>query len=182
MRQYIAQKGKTRVNEEILATKVRVLDVDGSQLGIFSKQDALRIAEEKDQDLVEIAPQANPPVCKIIDYGKFRYEQQKREKLQKKNQTVSILKEIRFHPNTDVHDFEFKTKHTINFLNEGNKVKATVRFKGREMAYTELGEDLLKRFIEKTEEYAKVEVPIKMEGRNMSVILVPLTKKSKKNQ
>ena len=131
---------------------------------------------------MEIAPQANPPVCKIIDYGKFRYEQQKREKLQKKNQTVSILKEIRFHPNTDVHDFEFKAKHTINFLNEGNKVKATVRFKGREMAYTELGEDLLKRFIEKTEEYAKVEVPIKMEGRNMSVILVPLTKKSKKNQ
>lgn len=182
MRQYIAQKGKTRVNEEILATKVRVLDVDGTQLGIFSKQDAIRIAEEKDQDLVEIAPQANPPVCKIIDYGKFRYEQQKREKLQKKNQTVSILKEIRFHPNTDVHDFEFKAKHTINFLNEGNKVKATVRFKGREMAYTELGEDLLKRFIEKTEEYAKVEVPIKMEGRNMSVILVPLTKKSKKNQ
>ncbi|MCH9029805.1 MAG: translation initiation factor IF-3 [Bacteroidetes bacterium] len=178
----MAQKGKTRVNEEILATKVRVLDVDGSQLGIFSKQDALRIAEEKDQDLVEIAPQANPPVCKIIDYGKFRYEQQKREKLQKKNQTVSILKEIRFHPNTDVHDFEFKAKHTINFLNEGNKVKATVRFKGREMAYTELGEDLLKRFIERTEEYAKVEVPIKMEGRNMSVLLVPLTKKSKKNQ
>lgn len=151
-------------------------------MGIFSKQDALRIAEEKDQDLVEIAPQGNPPVCKIIDYGKFRYEQQKREKLQRKNQTVSILKEIRFHPNTDVHDFEFKAKHTINFLNEGNKVKATVRFKGREMAYTELGEDLLKRFIEKTEEYAKVEVPIKMEGRNMSVILVPLTKKSKKNQ
>ena len=182
MRQFIAQKGKTRVNEEILATKLRVLDVDGSQLGIFSKQDALRIAEEKDQDLVEIAPQANPPVCKIIDYGKFRYEQQKREKQQKKNQSVSILKEIRFHPNTDVHDFEFKAKHSINFLNDGNKVKATVRFKGREMAYTELGEDLLKRFIERTEEYAKVEVPIKMEGRNMSVILVPLPKKSKKNQ
>ncbi len=182
MRQFIAQKGKTRVNEEILATKVRVLDVDGSQLGIFSKQEALRIAEEKDQDLVEIAPQANPPVCKIIDYGKFRYEQQKREKLQKKNQSVSILKEIRFHPNTDVHDFEFKAKHSINFLNDGNKVKATVRFKGREMAYTEQGEDLLKRFIERTQEYAKVEVPIKMEGRNMSVILVPLPKKSKKNQ
>ncbi len=126
---------------------------------------------------MEIAPQAKPPVCKIIDYGKFRYEQQKREKLQKKNQTVSILKEIRFHPNTDVHDFEFKTKHAINFLEEGNKVKATVQFKGREMAYTELGVDLLKRFIEKTEEYSKVEVPIKMEGRNMSVIIVPISKK-----
>jgi len=128
---------------------------------------------------VEIAPQAKPPVCKIIDYGKFRYEQQKRDKLQKKNQTVSILKEIRFHPNTDVHDFEFKTKHAINFLEDGNKVKATVQFKGREMAYKELGEKLLKRFIEKTEEYSKVEVPIKMEGRNMSVIIVPTVKKKK---
>jgi translation initiation factor IF-3 len=138
------------------------------------------MAEEKEQDLVEIAPQAKPPVCKIIDYGKFRYEQQKRDKLQRKNQSVSILKEIRFHPNTDVHDFEFKAKHAINFLNEGNKVKATVRFKGREMAYKEQGSDLLNRFIERIEEYAKVETPIKMEGRNMSVILVPLPKKIKK--
>ena len=138
------------------------------------------MAEEKEQDLVEIAPQAKPPVCKIIDYGKFRYEQQKRDKLQKKNQSVSILKEIRFHPNTDVHDFEFKAKHAINFLNEGNKVKATVRFKGREMAYKDQGSDLLNRFIERTEEYAKVETPIKMEGRNMSVIMVPLPKKIKK--
>ncbi len=138
------------------------------------------MAEEKEQDLVEIAPQAKPPVCKIIDYGKFRYEQQKRDKLQRKNQSVSILKEIRFHPNTDVHDFEFKAKHAINFLNDGNKVKATVRFKGREMAYKEQGSDLLNRFIERIEEYAKVETPIKMEGRNMSVILVPLSKKIKK--
>jgi translation initiation factor IF-3 len=138
------------------------------------------MAEEKEQDLVEIAPQAKPPVCKIIDYGKFRYEQQKRDKLQRKNQSVSILKEIRFHPNTDVHDFEFKAKHAINFLDEGNKVKATVRFKGREMAYKEQGSDLLNRFIERIEEFAKVETPIKMEGRNMSVILVPLPKKIKK--
>ncbi len=138
------------------------------------------MAEEKEQDLVEIAPQAKPPVCKIIDYGKFRYEQQKRDKLQRKNQSVSILKEIRFHPNTDVHDFEFKAKHAINFLDEGNKVKATVRFKGREMAYKEQGSNLLNRFIERIEEYAKVETPIKMEGRNMSVILVPLLKKIKK--
>ena len=138
------------------------------------------MAEEKEQDLVEIAPQAKPPVCKIIDYGKFRYEQQKRDKLQRKNQSVSILKEIRFHPNTDVHDFEFKAKHAINFLDDGNKVKATVRFKGREMAYKEQGSDLLNRFIERIEEYAKVETPIKMEGRNMSVIMVPLPKKIKK--
>jgi translation initiation factor IF-3 len=156
-----------------------VIDLDGKQLGVFLIEDALRLASGKDSDLVEIAPHAKPPVCKVIDYGKFRYEQQKRDKLQKKNQTVSILKEIRFHPNTDVHDFEFKTKHAMNFLEDGNKVKATVQFKGREMAYKELGEDLLNRFIEKLEEYSRVEVPIKMEGRNMSVLVVPIVKKKK---
>ena len=170
------------MNDEITASKVRVIDIDGKQLGVYSRQDALRLAREREQDLVEIAPQAKPPVCKIIDYGKFRYEQQKREKLQRKHQTVSVLKEIRLHPNTDVHDFEFKAKHAINFLIEGNKVKATVMFKGREMAYTELGEELLNRFIEKTEEVAKVESPVKLEGRNMSVILVPQSKKAKKNK
>ena len=131
---------------------------------------------------MEIAPQAKPPVCKIIDYGKFRYEQQKKEKIQKKNQQVSVLKEIRFHPNTDVHDFNFKTRHAINFLEEGNKVKATVVFKGREMAYVEQGEDLLNRFLEKVEDIAKVEVEPKMEGRNMSLIVVPASKKGKKKQ
>jgi translation initiation factor IF-3 len=156
--------------------------MDGKQLGVYSRNDALKLAGERERDLVEIAPQADPPVCKIIDFGKFRYEQQKREKLQKKNQAVSVLKEIRFHPNTDVHDFDFKTKHAINFLTEGNKVKATVMFKGREMAYTELGEELLNRFIERTEDIAKVESPIKMEGRNMSTILVPLSKKGKKTK
>jgi translation initiation factor IF-3 len=132
-------------------------------------------------DLVEIAPQAKPPVCKIIDFGKFKYEQQKREKIQRKNQQVSTLKEIRLHPNTDVHDFEFKARHAIDFLEEGNKVKVAVLFKGREMAYTEQGEELLNRFIEKTEDIAKVESPIRMEGRNMSVTLLPTKVKSKKN-
>ncbi len=145
-------------------------------------KDALRLSNERGRDLVEIAPQAKPPVCKIIDYGKFRYEQQKREKLQRKNQSVSVLKEIRFHPNTDVHDFEFKTKHAINFLEEGNKVKATVMFKGREMAYVEKGEELLKRFIEKIEDIGKIEMEPKLEGRNMSLIVVPISKKSKKKQ
>ena len=162
-----------------MSPKVRVIDLDGKQLGVFLIEDALKLASEKDSDLVEIAPQAKPPVCKVIDYGKFRYEQQKRDKLQKKNQVVSILKEIRFHPNTDVHDFDFKTRHALNFLEDGNKVKATVQFKGREMAYKELGEELLNRFIEKLEEYSKVEVPIKMEGRNMSVLVVPIAKKKK---
>lgn len=145
-------------------------------------KDARRLASERGRDLVEIAPQAKPPVCKIIDFGKFRYEQQKKEKIQKKNQQVSVLKEIRFHPNTDVHDFDFKTRHAINFLEEGNKVKATVVFKGREMAYIDQGENLLKRFLERVQDVAKVEVEPKMEGRNMSLIVVPISKKSKKKQ
>lgn len=131
---------------------------------------------------MEIAPQAKPPVCKIIDFGKFRYEVQKKEKIQKKNQQISVLKEIRFHPNTDVHDFDFKTRHAINFLEDGNKVKATVVFKGREMAYVDQGENLLKRFLERVEDVAKVEVEPKMEGRNMSLIVVPNLKKGKKKQ
>lgn len=135
---------------------------------------------ERGFDLVEIAPQAVPPVCKIIDFGKFKYEQQKRDKIQKKNQTVTILKEIRLHPNTDVHDFDFKVKHALNFLEDGNKVKVAVMFKGREMAYTEKGEELLNRFIEKMDDTAKVESPIKLEGRNMNVILTPQSKKGKK--
>jgi translation initiation factor IF-3 len=159
-----------------------VIDTEGKQLGIFLLKDARRLANERGRDLVEIAPQAKPPVCKIIDFGKFRYEQQKKEKIQKKNQQVSVLKEIRFHPNTDVHDFDFKTRHAINFLEEGNKVKATVVFKGREMAYVELGENLLKRFLERLEDVAKVEVEPKMEGRNMSLIVVPISKKGKKKQ
>ncbi len=151
-------------------------------MGIFTVRDAIRLSEERGFDLVEIAPQAVPPVCKIIDFGKFKYEQQKREKIQKKNQTVSILKEIRLHPNTDVHDFDFKAKHAINFLEEGNKVKVSVMFKGREMAYTEQGEELLNRFIERMDDLAKLESPIKLEGRNMNIILAPQSKKSKKKQ
>lgn len=138
------------------------------------------MAEERGLDLVEIAPQAQPPVCKIIDFGKFKYEQQKREKIQKKNQAVSVLKEIRLHPNTDVHDFEFKAKHAVNFIEEGNKVKVSVVFKGREMAYTEQGQEILEKFVEKLTNIAKVESPIKLEGKNMTTILVPLPKKGKK--
>lgn len=159
-----------------------MIDFDGKQLGVFLVKDARRLAAERGRDLVEIAPQASPPVCKIIDYGKFMYEQQKKVKLQRKNQAVSVLKEIRFHPNTDVHDFEFKTKHAINFLEEGNKVKATVIFKGREMAYIDQGEDLLKRFIDKVKDVSKIEMEPKLEGRNMSLIMVPISKKGKRKQ
>jgi len=131
-------------------------------------------------DLVEIAPNAKPPVCKIIDYGKFVYEQQKRDKLQKKKQHVTVLKEIRLHPNTDTHDFEFKARHAINFIEEGNKVKVAVIFKGRELAYKSHGEELLKRFIEILSEVAKVEYPIKFEGRTMHTILAPIKGQKKK--
>lgn len=129
---------------------------------------------------MEIAPKAEPPVCKIINFGKFKYESQKRDKTQKKNQFISLLKEIRFHPNTDVHDFDFKTKHAIAFLEEGHKVKAVVVFKGRELAYLDQGDQLLSKFVERIQDIAKVESPAKMEGRNMSLIVVPIKTKTKK--
>lgn len=143
-------------------------------------RDALRLADERALDLVEIAPQADPPVCKIVDYGKFVYEIQKREKTQRKNQQVSILKEIRLHPNTDTHDFEFKVRHARNFIEEGNKVKVSVIFKGRELAYTIHGETLLKNFVSAMEDLAKPESDMKFEGRAMNVILVPSKIKPKK--
>jgi len=171
-----------RVNEEIKSPSVRLIDADGAQLGIFTSKEALRKAEEKNLDLVEIAPQADPPVCKIIDFGKFNYELQKKEKTQKKNQQVTVLKEIRLHPNTDVHDFEFKAKHAENFLEEGNKVKVSVIFKGRELAYKEHGEALLNRFVEKLQDISKTEYDPKFEGKIMHVILAPQKVKSKKTK
>lgn len=159
--------------------EVRLIDADGKQVGLVTAAEALKRAEESNLDLVEIAPNAKPPVCKIIDYGKFVYEQQKREKIQKKKQHVTVLKEIRLHPNTDTHDFEFKARHAANFIDDGNKVKVSVIFKGRELAYKEYGEDLLKRFIEKLEENAKLENEIKFEGRTMHAILTPIKIKKK---
>lgn len=156
--------------------------MDGSQLGILDIREAQSTAQNRGLDLVEIAPQADPPVCKIVDYGKFIYEIQKKEKTQKKNQQVSVLKEIRLHPNTDTHDFEFKARHAINFIEEGNKVKVSVIFKGRELAYTEHGEKLLRSFVEKLSDVAKPEFDIKFEGKAMNVILVPLKTKPKKNK
>jgi len=151
-------------------------------LGIVSISKALELAEQKGLDLVEIAPQAQPPVCKIIDFGKYQYEQQKREKLQKKKQHVTVLKEIRLHPNTDTHDFEFKARHAERFINDGNKVKVSVIFKGRELAYTEHGRELLVKFIDKLSEIARVEHEIKFEGRTMHVILAPVRTKKGKNK
>ncbi len=169
-----------RVNEEITVPKIRLINEAGEQVGIVSTKEALARARELELDLVEIAPKAEPPVCKIIDYGKFVYEQQKREKLQKKKQHVTVLKEIRLHPNTDTHDFNFKLRHAIGFLEDGNKVKVSVFFKGRELAYMDYGKQLLERFLEGLEDYGKVEQAIKAEGRIMHAIVVP--KKNKKSK
>ncbi len=139
----------------------------------MSPREAVKLASERGKDLIEVVPNAVPPVCKIMDFGKFKYELQKKEKLQKKNQHVSQLKELRFHPNTDVHDFEFKAKHAIQFLEDGDKVKATVIFKGREVAYKEQGENLLNRLAEKLSSYSKIDQPMKMEGRFMAMIFAP---------
>ena len=138
--------------------------------------EALRRAREFQLDLVEIAPTAKPPVCKIIDYGKFRYEQQKKEKeARKKSQNVQ-LKEVRFRPHTDTHDFEFKTRHARGFLEDGNMVKAWVQFRGRDIIYKDQGMDLLRRFIEELQDIAKIDQPPRMEGRRMTTILAPQRK------
>jgi translation initiation factor IF-3 len=140
-------------------------------------QEARRMAEDRGYDLIEISPNANPPVCKFLDYGKYRYEQMKKEKLQRKHQQQTQVKEIRLHPNTDDHDFEYKARHVRRFLEDGNKVKATVIFKGREITYQDQGKDILQRLLEKVEDITKVEQEPKMEGRSMIMMLAPDKKK-----
>ena len=162
-----------RINEEIREKEVRVVDSDGSQLGLMSGRDALSKAAEKDLDLVLIAPNATPPVCKIMDYGKYCFEQAKREKEAKKNQKVVDIKEIRLGLKIDVHDFETKGNHAKRFLAEGNKVKVSIRFRGRELGYPEIGADVMARFADYCAHVAVVEKPAKMEGRNMLMFLAP---------
>nr|WP_244269707.1 translation initiation factor IF-3 [Caldanaerovirga acetigignens] len=161
------------VNYEIKAREVRVIDVDGKQLGIMPLKEALRLAQERQLDLVKVAPQAKPPVCKIMDYGKYKYEQSKREKEARKNQKVISVKEIRMSPNIEEHDFQVRVKSALRFLDDGNKVKVTVRFRGREITHTQLGEDVLKRLAESVKEKAVIEKPPVIEGRNMVMILSP---------
>ena len=139
----------------------------------MTPQEALKLAQQRGLDLIEIVPNAAPPVCKIMDFGKFKYEQTKKDKLQRKHQHVSLLKELRFHPNTDVHDFDFKTRHARTFLDEGHKVKATVVFKGREITYKEHGEDVLRRLAEQLADIAKIDQVAKLEGRTMAMIFAP---------
>jgi len=170
---------KHRINDEIRIKEVRLIDSEGEMVGVVSTAEALARAEALEMDLVEIAPQATPPVCKIIDYGKFTYELQKKEKLAKKNQLQQQMKEIRFKWRTDTHDFNFKTRHAREFLNEGNKVKATVMFRGREITHKEIGRELLEKFVEELVDVAKIDSPIRLEGRNYSVMLSPDKTKKK---
>jgi translation initiation factor IF-3 len=174
----VESQRKHKINEEISAPEVRVVDAQGAPLGVIPRREALRIAQERELDLVEIAPQASPPVCKIIDYGKFVYEQSKRDKQQKKAQHNQTLKEVRFKAGTDTHDFDFKTRHAREFLVEGHKVKATVLFRGREIMHQSFGQVLLQKFIDALADISKVDQPMKMEGRMLGVMLAPDVKKA----
>jgi len=149
------------------------VDADGGQLGVLSLREALSLAEEKHLDLVEVAPQAKPPVCRIMDYGKFRYEQSKKEKEAKKKQRVITVKEVKLRPNIDDHDFDVKTKNAVRFLKDGDKVKATIMFRGRQIVHPELGRKLLVRLAEEVADLANVERTPKLEGKNMIMILSP---------
>jgi len=160
------------INEQIKSVQVRVIDEKG-QVGVMSSDEALKLAQQRGLDLIEIVPNSVPPVCKLMAYGKFKYEQTKKDKMQRKNQHVTQLKELRFHPNTDTHDFEFKTRHAMRFLEEGHKVKATVVFKGREITYKEHGKVVLQRLAELLVDVAKVDQEPKLEGRSMVMIFAP---------
>ena len=160
-----------RINEEIRAREVRVVSVDNDQLGIMSVRDALAMAEEQHLDLVEVAPNGKPPVCRIMNYGKYRYEQQKREKEAKKKQKTFTLKEVKLRPHIEDHDFYVKLKNAAKFLGDGNKVKVTIMFRGRELSHPELGLNVLTRFAGELTDQAVVEKEAKLEGRNMTMIL-----------
>lgn len=162
-----------QINEEIRDREVRLIGADGAQLGVMSAAEAQHAADDAGLDLVKISPNAVPPVCKLMDYGKYRFEQSKREKEAKKNQHVVEIKEIRMSPGIDVGDFNTKLKNAQKFLTDGNRVKVSVRFRGREMAHTEIGRDLLTKFAEQCAEVANMEKAAKMEGRNMSIFLAP---------
>ncbi|WP_308917353.1 translation initiation factor IF-3 [Jannaschia sp. LMIT008] len=162
-----------RANDKIRATEIRLIGAEGENLGVMSPSRARGLAEDASLDLVEISPNANPPVCKIMDLGKFKYEQQKREAEARKNQKTIEVKEVKFRPNTDTHDYDVKMRNVFKFLEGGDKVKVTLRFRGREMAHQNLGRELLERVAEDTKEIGKVENFPKMEGRQMVMMIGP---------
>lgn len=163
-----------RINREIRAKEVRVIDSEGKQLGILPLVEALRVAANADLDLVEVSPKSEPPVCRIMDFGKFKYQQSKKAHDAKKKQAVVHLKEVKLRAKTEEHDLEFKLRHIERFLKEGNKTKVTIIFKGREITHSDLGKQMMGRIAEKAKEWGKIEQPAKFEGRNYVMILAPL--------
>jgi translation initiation factor IF-3 len=161
------------VNDGIRAREVRVIDEANNQLGIMALRDALRVAGEQNLDLVNVAPTAKPPVCRIMDFGKFKYEQSKKEKETRKNQKIILLKEVRMTPNIEDHDFQVKLKNVVKFLNDGDKVKISVRFRGREITHASLGQQLLLKLADAAKETGLVERTPKLEGRSMIMIMTP---------
>ncbi|MGH9357187.1 MAG: translation initiation factor IF-3 [Terriglobia bacterium] len=162
-----------RVNERIRAKEVRVVDDEGNQLGIMAPFEAVKVARERGLDLVEVSPRANPPVCRVINYGKFLYQQSKRQHDARKNQRSIELKEVKFRPRTGEHDFDVKKNHILRFLKDGSKVKATIAFRGREMAHRDIGWTMMNRLVEEIADHGQVETRPKQEGPNLSVILAP---------
>ena len=169
----------TRINGMIYAKSVRLIDENGEQKGILATVDAIKLAQEKGLDLVEISPGAEPPVCKILDYGKYRFEQEKKQRESKKKQKLVRIKEMRMQPKIEEHDLAFKVKHVRDFLADGSKVKVTIRFRGRELAHKELGKDVLDRVLQMLEDTFIMEAPPKMEGRFMSMMIGPNAKAKK---
>tara|TARA_B100001778_G_scaffold249267_1_gene209501 strand:- start:635 stop:1180 length:546 start_codon:yes stop_codon:yes gene_type:complete len=173
---YFQRKNKyqgPRTNNRIRSLDVQVINSGGENLGILPIKKAIDIAKQEGLDLIEISPNANPPVCKIMDIGKYKYDMQKKANKAKKNQRISVLKELKLRPGTEIHDYNFKIKNAKKFLTKGDKVKFTVRFKGREMQHVQLGKDLMQRIIADTKELGQVEVSPKFEGRQMIMIIQP---------
>lgn len=165
-----------RVNREIRAREVRLIDEKGNQVGVVSKDQALRMAQDASLDLVEVVATSTPPVCKIIDYGKYRYDQTKREKEHKKASHQTKVKEVKLKPNISIHDFDFKLKHARTFLGKGNKVKISCTFRGREMAHTDVGKKVVRKMLDELADLGSAEAPLKMMGRMLSVVVAPSTR------
>jgi len=167
---------RTLINQAIRAKEVRLIDNEGNQIGVVSREEALDKATQANLDLVCISPNATPPVCRIMDYGKYRYEQQRKQREAKKNQKVLVTKEIRLSPTIDSHDFETKAKHAEKFLSKGDKVKVSIRFRARAITHSNIGKDVLDRFAERVSESGTVEARAKLEGRSMHMLLAPIKK------
>jgi translation initiation factor IF-3 len=161
------------INWDIKAPEVRVIDPDGKQVGVLPVKEAIRLSEERGLDLVEVAPNSQPPVCRIMNYGKYKYQQSKRSQEARKHQTVIHIKEVKVRPRTEEHDFQFKLRHVKRFLDEGNTVKISILFRGREIAHPEFGKEMLNRFIEGVKDMMVIEQSPRLEGRNMVMILAP---------